>query len=243
MRNSEIQSGVSKGKIYLVPTILHEEALHVIPEYVHQITKDIELFFVENERTARRYLRKTGYSKNFDEITMIAIDSKISQNNLEQYIQLVAKGKNAAILSEAGVPAVADPGMEVVRMAHAVNIQIVPLTGPSSIILSLMASGLSGQRFCFQGYLPVKTNERKTAIKQLEHKLETTGETQIFIETPYRNNALVSDVLQTCRNETMFCIASSITGPDEKIQTKSIAAWKKSGVQLGKTPAIFLLGR
>lgn len=243
MRNSEIHPEVSKGKIYLVPTILHEEALHVIPEYVHQITKNIELFFVENERTARRYLRKIGYAKNFDSIIMIAIDISIAHNNLETYIQMVANGKDAAILSEAGVPAVADPGAEVVRLAHAYNIQVVPLIGPSSIILSLMASGLCGQRFCFHGYLPIKTHERKAVIKQLEQRIETTGETQIFIETPYRNNALILDVLQTCKNETLFCIAFSITGPDESIQTKSISAWKNSGVHLDKTPAIFLLGR
>ncbi|MFN3939206.1 MAG: SAM-dependent methyltransferase [Chitinophagales bacterium] len=243
MQNSVIHSALNKGKIYLVPTILNSEALYVIPAYVHAITNDVEIFFVENERTARRYLRKTGYEKNFDNILMVDLNANAVPPDLDQYMQLVLAGKNAAVLSEAGVPAVADPGTEVVRIAHAYNIQVIPLTGPSSIILSLMASGLNGQRFSFNGYLPVKSDERRKVIKQLEHRMETQNETQIFIETPYRNNALIADVLQTCKNETLFCIAASITGPNEKILTKKIAEWKKLTYQLEKVPAIFLLGR
>lgn len=227
-----------KGNIYLVPTVLHEEALHTIPNYVHEITKATEIFFVEDERTARRYLRKSGYKKDFDEIIMLRID----ENNISECINFLLRGKDVAILSEAGVPTVADPGADIVKLAHQADIRVIPLIGPSSILLALMASGFNGQQFSFKGYLPIKSNERKAAIKQLEQKLLQTGETQIFIETPYRNNALIEDVIEVCNKNTLFCIAANLTGPDEFVKTKNIAEWKQQKPHLEKIPAIFLLG-
>lgn len=229
---------MTKGILYLVPTVLHAEALHTIPRYVHETTASIEIFFVENERTARRYLRKTGYTKSFDEISIFSIDATTAGDCINYLLQ----GKDVAILSEAGVPAVADPGAAIVKIAHQSGIRVVPLTGPSSVVLALMASGFNGQQFAFKGYLPVKTHARKAAIKQMEHKIHQMGETQIFIETPYRNNALIRDILETCQAETLFCIAAHLTGPDEFIKTQSIASWRKYPPQLEKIPAIFLLG-
>lgn len=227
-----------KGNIYLVPTVLHEEALHTIPNYVHEITEAIEIFFVEDERTARRYLRKSGYKKSFDEIIMLRID----EQNISECLHYLLQGKDVAILSEAGVPTVADPGADIVKLAHQSDIRVIPLIGPSSILLALMASGFNGQQFSFKGYLPIKSVDRKAAIKQLEQKLLQTGETQIFIETPYRNNALIEDVIEVCNKNTLFCIAANLTGPNEYVKTKSIAEWKQQKPHLEKIPAIFLLG-
>lgn len=228
-----------KGTLYLVPTVLQENALHVIPAYVHDITRSITVFFVEDERTTRRYLRKTGFSRSFDEITILRIQQ---ESEMSDYLHYLLDGMDAALLSEAGVPAIADPGSVLVRMAHEAGIKVVPLTGPSSIILSLMASGLNGQQFEFLGYLPVKSHERKAVLKQLNQKISLTGTTQIFIETPYRNNGLIQDVLDVCNSNLRFCIAANLTADNEFIRTYTIAHWKQHPVQLEKIPAIFLLG-
>ncbi len=230
------------GKLYLIPTVLNENAVHVIPAYVHEITKSLTHFFVENERTARRYLRKSGFIKSFDEVILQPLNEHTSPETISTYLDYLLKGNDCGLMSEAGVPAVADPGHLLVHKAHQNNIQVIPLSGPSSIILALMASGLNGQQFTFHGYLPVRQPERNKKIQQLEQKA-ASGETQIFIETPYRNNGLINDILQICAASTAFCIATDLTGPQESIKTKTIAEWRKQKPEPGKIPAIFLIGK
>jgi len=229
------------GKLYLIPTVLSDEALHTIPAYVHDITKTLTHFFVEDERTARRYLRKSGYMRSFDEVVMLPLNEHTSQTEISLYADHLINGNDCGLMSEAGVPAVADPGHLLVKLAHEHAIQVVPLSGPSSIILALMASGLNGQRFCFHGYLPVNKNGRVKKLQQLDQRAKD-GETQVFIETPYRNNALIADILQTCNASTLLCIASDLTGEKENIQTHSVREWKTRQPSLEKIPAIFLIG-
>jgi 16S rRNA (cytidine1402-2'-O)-methyltransferase len=232
---------MQKGNLYLIPTVLSEDALHVIPAYVHEITKNLKIFFVENEKTARRYLRKTGFTASFDEIILLPVNEHSEKNSFTEYIKYLLDGSDCGLMSEAGIPAVADPGSELVKCCQEKNISVVPLVGPSSIMLALMASGLNGQQFTFHGYLPVKQPKRNTFIRKINSEAQK-GITQIFIETPYRNNAVIKDILENCSNEISFCIASDLTGNDESIQTKTISAWKKVKPALEKIPAIFLIG-
>ena len=229
------------GKLYLIPTILSEEALHVIPAYVHEITKTIKIFFAENEKTTRRYLRKTGYTASFDEIPVYPLNVNTEYSEISGYINYLKAGNDCALMSESGVPAVADPGSSLVKLCNQHGIQVVPLVGPSSILLALMASGLNGQKFLFNGYIPVKQPARNTQIKKMETEARS-GVTQIFIETPYRNSGLLQDVFNCCNDATQLCIASDLTGASEKINTRSIGEWKKDPPVLEKIPAIFLLG-
>jgi 16S rRNA (cytidine1402-2'-O)-methyltransferase len=231
-----------KGNLYLVPTILSDEALHVIPPYVIDITNKINVFFVENEKTARRYLRKTGFTASFETTVVLPLNEHTEPATISTYIQYLNEGHHCALMSEAGVPAVADPGSVLVGYCHQNGIQVIPLVGPSSILLALMASGLNGQQFHFHGYIPVKQPMRKNYLQQMDNEARK-GITQIFIETPYRNNTIIQDVLQSCSNDTKFTIASDLTGPNEKINTQTIFNWKKQHPAPGKVPAIFLLGR
>jgi 16S rRNA (cytidine1402-2'-O)-methyltransferase len=231
-----------KGNLYLVPTILSDEALHVIPQYVIDITNKINVFFVENEKTARRYLRKTGFTASFETTVVLPLNEHTEPATISTYIQYLNEGHHCALMSEAGVPAVADPGSVLVGFCHQNGIQVIPLVGPSSILLALMASGLNGQQFHFHGYIPVKQPMRKNYLQQMDNEARK-GITQIFIETPYRNNTIIQDVLQSCSNDTKFTIASDLTGPNEKINTQTIFNWKKQQPAPGKVPAIFLLGR
>ena len=231
-----------KGNLYLVPTILSDEALHVIPPYVIEITNKINVFFVENEKTTRRYLRKTGFTASFETTVVLPLNEHTEPATISTYIQYLNEGHHCALMSEAGVPAVADPGSVLVGYCHQNGIQVIPLVGPSSILLALMASGLNGQQFHFHGYIPVKQPMRKNYLQQMDNEARK-GITQIFIETPYRNNTIIQDVLQSCSNDTKFTIASDLTGPNEKINTQTIFNWKKQHPAPGKVPAIFLLGR
>jgi len=230
-----------KGKLYLVPTVLSEDSLHVIPAYVHDIIKNLRVFFVENEKTARRYLRKTGYTASFDETIVLPVNEHTNKQNFSEYVTHLLQGVDCGLMSDAGVPAVADPGAELVKLCHDKNITVIPLTGPSSILLALMASGLNGQQFFFHGYIPVKQPDRRLYLLKMEANAQQ-GITQMFIETPYRNNTLLADILQTCSPATKLCIASDITGKKEWIQTKSVADWKKNIPVLEKIPAVFLIG-
>lgn len=230
------------GKLFLIPTVLNENSLHVIPAYVHEITRSLNHFFVENERTARRYLRKSGFTKSFDEIILLPLNEHTSPAEISTYLDYLLMGNDCGLMSEAGLPAVADPGHLLVQKAHENNVQVIPLTGPSSILLALMASGLNGQQFSFHGYLPVSQPERNKKLMQLEQRA-MAGETQIFIETPYRNNTLIADILQTCSPATAFCIAVDLTGENESVKTKTIAEWRKQKPAPGKIPAIFLIGK
>ncbi|MEZ5013722.1 MAG: SAM-dependent methyltransferase [Chitinophagales bacterium] len=229
------------GILYLIPTVLSAESPFVIPAYVHTISNALTCFFVENERTARRYLRATGYTGGLDEDVIFPVDADTDHMVLGKYIEILRSGKDAGLMSEAGVPAVADPGHVLVRRAHDAGIRVVPLTGPSSILLALMASGMNGQQFTFRGYIPVKQPERKNAIREMDAQA-LKGITQIWIETPYRNETLLEELLSACSPQCRLCVAIDLTGPGERIISKAVADWKKNKITIGKVPAIFLLG-
>ena len=233
-----------KGVLYLVPNTLgNPDTTETIPVGIKGRVSDISLFIVENLRNARRYLKSLNREINIDALTFFELNEHTSAEEIPSFLDKVEQGLDAAIISEAGVPGVADPGAEVVRMAHEKGIRVVPLTGPSSILLALMASGLNGQSFCFHGYLPLKRPERIKKIKELEQKVIRSGETQLFIEAPYRNDGLLADILDTCQASTRLCIAADITLDSEFIFTKTSGAWKKKKPALHKRPVLFLIGR
>lgn len=228
------------GKVYLIPTVLSPEALHTIPPYVTAAVQPLRFFFVENERTARRFLKALDRNINIDALQLhLMHENHPPDTALAKKILL--EGNDIGIMSEAGCPAIADPGHLVVQVAHQLNAAVIPLVGPNSILLALMASGMNGQHFQFTGYLPVKPPERIKAIRELETLSRNKHQTQIFIETPYRNNALLKDILANCKEQTQLCIAADITGPEEFIHTKTIREWKTALPELHKRPAIFLL--
>ena len=234
---------MDKGKLYLIPTILGEGTQEAtLPSTILKAIKEIDVFIVENLRTARRHIRKLDREKNIDATTFYSY-GKYDTLNLEQdFLPHILSGQNVGLLSEAGLPCVADPGSKIVAFAHDFQIDVVPFVGPSSILLALMASGLNGQNFAFTGYLPIDKSERTKIIKQLEELVKKTGQTQIFMETPYRNNQLIETLLKTCSNNTKLCMASDITLPTENIKTKTIAEWKQTKSNLDKKPTIFLIG-
>ncbi|MBE9518931.1 MAG: SAM-dependent methyltransferase [Bacteroidetes bacterium] len=233
-----------KGVLYLVPNTLgNPDTTETIPVGIKGRVSDISLFIVENLRNARRYLKSLNREINIDALTFFELNEHTSAEEIPSFLDKVEQGLDAAIISEAGVPGVADPGAEVVRIAHEKGIRVVPLTGPSSILLALMASGLNGQSFCFHGYLPLKRPERIKKIKELEQKVIRSGETQLFIEAPYRNDGLLADILDTCQASTRLCIAADITLDSEFIFTKTSGAWKKKKPALHKRPVLFLIGR
>lgn len=230
------------GKVYLIPTVLHEEekALETIPAYILNAVKDCSVFFVENEKTARRYLKKLWKEMVIDDYKWYTIH-KAEENVKAAFVQGLSDGKNIGIISEAGCPGVADPGQILIETAQKKGAVVKPLVGPNSILLALMASGMNGQNFQFSGYLPIESSERKKTLKALETDSSKRKCTQIFIETPYRNNQLVKDLVSTCKNETLLCIAVDLTAASEQIQTKTIAEWKKQLPELHKRPTIFLM--
>ena len=226
--------------VYLIPSFLSENAIETIPPYVLTAVKNCQVIFAENERTSRRFLKAMDKEIVIDEYEWYAIHkAEIEQINL--FKQRIKEGKNIAIISEAGCPGVADPGQILVNEAQKMNVVVKPLVGPSSILLALMASGLNGQHFSFHGYLPIDNLEKIKKIKELEEASLREKCTQIFIETPYRNNKLIETILQHGKPTTQLCIASEITSPDEWIKTKPLADWKKEKIDLHKKPVIFLL--
>ena len=234
---------ILKGSLYLIPTPLGDvEVNQVLPDYNRLIIMELDTFVVEELRTARRFLRKIGFKKDFEEVSFFVLNEHTQSEELTEMLYSTNNGKSVGLLSEAGCPAIADPGAALVNIAHQNEIRIIPLTGPSSIILSLMASGLNGQQFTFNGYLPVKLFERKQRLKELERLALKHSTTQIFIETPYRNQSMFESVLEVCNETTLLCVAIDITLPDEVIMTKSIKDWRKSKFTIGKQPAVFLLG-
>jgi 16S rRNA (cytidine1402-2'-O)-methyltransferase len=236
----------SKSIIYLIPSVLDDEAVETIPPYITEAVKNCAVFFVENERTARRYLKKIGKACLppqeivIDHYEWFTIDKAENQVR-SSFKQKIKEGKNIGIISEAGCPGVADPGQDLVAMAQEMNVEIKPLVGPSSIVLALIASGMNGQRFQFVGYLPINEHDRVIAIRELEAESQKKNCTQIFIETPYRNNQIVESVLKTCKPATRLCISVDLTGKTERIRTKTIAEWRKETVDIHKRPAIFLI--
>ena len=233
-----------KGVLYLVPNTLgNPDTTLTIPEGIKGQVSPIKLFIVENLRNARRYLKSLNREIEIDSLTFYELNEHTPPEEIPTFLDQVKKGMDAAIISEAGVPGVADPGAAVVRIAHEQGIRVVPLTGPSSILLALMDSGLNGQKFCFHGYLPMKRPERVKKIREIEQVALRSGETQLFIEAPYRNDALLTDILETCHPSTRLCIAADITLESEYIFTKSTGAWKKKKPALHKRPVLFLIGR
>ena len=231
-----------KGKLYLIPSTIGESPIdYVIPTYNKEVINNINIFIVEEIRTARRFLKKAGLIKPIDNLSFFVLNEHSKPEEIDNYLDSIQKGENIGLLSEAGVPCIADPGADIVRIAQQKNIEVVPLVGPSSILLALMASGFNGQQFAFLGYLPVDKNLRINKIKEIERSVFQKNETQIFIETPYRNNQLIESLLQTCRNDTLLCIATDITLESAFIKTKTIATWKKSVPDFHKKTTVFLL--
>jgi 16S rRNA (cytidine1402-2'-O)-methyltransferase len=228
------------GKVYLIPTVLSPDALQTIPAYVTPVVLQISVFFVENERTARRYMKALDKSINIDALQLLLMDGH-HPPDVALAKKILLSGKDIGVISEAGCPAIADPGHLIVQVAHSIDAPVVPLVGPNSMLLALMASGMNGQNFQFVGYLPVKPPERVKAIIDLELQSQKKQQTQLFIETPYRNNHVLKDILDNCKETTLVCVAADITGPEEYIRTKSVKAWKQQLPELHKKPAIFLL--
>jgi len=235
---------MSKGKLFLIPAALGDAAaVNSISPHIRETINAIDEYIVENERSARRYLKQLGISKPIQELAFHLLNEHTDRSKLGAFLANIDQGKNIGIITEAGCPGVADPGAEVVALAHEKDIPVVPLVGPSSILLALMASGLNGQRFAFHGYLPIEKKERVQALRQMEKQAAQFDQTQIFMETPYRNNHLLGDILQNCQGATRLCVAVELTLPTEFIKTKTIDAWKKSPLpDLHKRPAIFLIG-
>jgi len=225
--------------VYLIPSLLHEEGMRSIPSYITDIVKQCTVLFVENERTARRFLKKLDKDIVIDNYEWFTITN--DNPNTDSFRKKIKEEKTIGIISEAGCPGIADPGQQLVAIAQELNIEVKPLVGPNSILLALMASGMNGQQFRFAGYLPIKSPERNNAIKELESESAKKNCTQIFIETPYRNNQLMEALLLICQPLTKVCIAVDLTGSTELIKTKTVGEWRKSKPDFHKRPAIFLL--
>jgi len=230
------------GTLYLFPVHLSDSPLeHVLPEYNRQLLLPIRQFIVEDVRTARRFLKASDKSFDIDACTFHPLNKYTSPEQIAHYLNALKEGQNMGLLSEAGCPAIADPGADIVRIAQEKGYKVVPLVGPSSILLALMGSGFNGQRFAFEGYLPVEKEDRQKAIRRLETRSYGEDMTQIFIETPYRNEKMLEDLITTLRPQTRICVAFDLTGSEESILTKTAANWKKKPVELSKKPCIFLI--
>jgi len=232
-----------KGNLYLIPTVLAPDSIeNSINHKIKRIVKDTNIFMVENVRSARRFISSLRLDKVIDEITFIQLDKNSSLEDIYEQMIPLDHGTNIGILSESGCPGIADPGSMAVGLAHEKGICVIPLVGPSSILLSLMASGFNGQQFTFHGYLPIEKSSRKNAIRNLEKELVRTGYTQIFIETPYRNDKLLAELTSTLNPKTRVCVAADLTSKDEYIKTQPVEKWRREKVHIGKVPAIFLMG-
>jgi len=234
---------MANGKLYIIPIPISEDTLtQVLPDYNHLIVKELRCFIVEKLKTARQFLRKMDRSFPIDDSLFFELNKHQDYSFQQEALTKLKNGQDVGLMSEAGYPGVADPGSGVVALAHKHNIEIVPLIGPSSILLALAASGMNGQGFTFNGYLPKKDPERSGKIKQLNQQVVKTGYAQIFIETPYRNEIMLKDLIQHCHNNLLLTIAYDITGAKQNIKTKQIGDWKKSPFKFDKTPCVFVLG-
>ena len=234
---------MKKGILYLIPSLLSEENADVIPAETRGILYSLDHFVVENEKTARHFLKAVQYPKPLQDASMHVLNEHTKAEEVNGLLKPLLEGKNIGIISEAGCPAVADPGSDLVRIAHSKNIEIIPLVGPSSLLLALMASGMNGQCFSFAGYLPKDKNDRSKTIRELEKKVVAKNETQLFIEAPYRNQHLLEDILQVCSPSTLLCLAANLTAASQLVKTKTVAEWKKEIPDIRKMPVVFLLGR
>lgn len=233
------------GSLFLIPTPLGEETDFDknFPAYNSEIINSIDLFIAEDAKSARRFLKHAGFKKSFDEITILLLNEHTNELETLHYLDTAFNGRNIGLLSDAGCPGIADPGASVVKLAHEKNIRVVPLVGPSSILLALISSGMNGQNFAFNGYLERDFHLLTKQLKELEKRALHQNQTQIFIETPYRNSKMLEAITRTCGNETRLCIACDITLPTEFIKTKSIAGWRKNLPDIQKRPAVFILGK
>jgi 16S rRNA (cytidine1402-2'-O)-methyltransferase len=230
-----------KGNLYLIPATLGDTPVdQVIPTYVKAVVSGIKQYIVENERSARRMLIKLGISTPIDELKFLILDEHTDVTNISHFLDNIEEG-DIGVLSEAGVPCIADPGSEIVALAHSRKIKVVPLVGPSSILMSVMASGLNGQNFAFNGYLPIKSDERIKKLKQLEYRSKLENQSQLFIEAPYRNNQLLKDIITACHENTRLCIASEISTKDEMIATNTVVFWKNHLPDLHKKTVIYII--
>jgi 16S rRNA (cytidine1402-2'-O)-methyltransferase len=232
-----------KGKLYLMPTSLgdNESLTNVLPQHNFNVLKSLEIFIVENLRTARRFIKKSGHELPIDAMTFFELGKHTPEETIQSFLNPALKGKSIGLLSEAGTPCIADPGAAIVRIAHRLKLQVIPLVGPNSIIMALMASGFNGQQFTFHGYLPVDKSELLKKIRQMEGNILKNNQTQIFIETPFRNRKLIETILSICPRHLQLCVATNLSLPSESIKTLAIADWKKETVDIHKKPTVFLL--
>lgn len=234
----------SPGSLYLIPSLLGEDSIDAsLPPLTAQVVSRISHFLVEDEKSARHFIKQLLPSCNLRALSLERLNEHTAASDLPRLLEPLMAGHDMGIISEAGCPAIADPGADVVRRAHEIGARVCPLVGPCSMTLALMASGLSGQRWRFVGYLPMADEQRRAELRALESEALRLGETQIVMETPYRNQRLLQEILSTCRAETRLCIASDLTTSRESVQTLSIAEWRKVEPSLPKAPALFLLGR
>jgi 16S rRNA (cytidine1402-2'-O)-methyltransferase len=232
---------MTKGKLYLIPTIIADETQSdVIGERIRTILPGIQTFLVENVRTARRFLSSLKVFPSIEPLKFFVLDKDTKVESLGEMFECVDEGHSIGVLSESGCPGVADPGALAVEYAHRHDITVVPLVGPSSLLLALMASGLNGQRFAFNGYLPIEQKDRANAIREFERESRAKRQTQLFIETPYRNNQLLTALVNTLSESTRLTVAIDLTGKEEWIKTLPVKKWRSMKVELGKTPAVFL---
>jgi 16S rRNA (cytidine1402-2'-O)-methyltransferase len=233
---------MDKGKLYLIPTTLgNNEPLEVLPFSVKKIVEQTNHFIVENEKSARRFIKRLCPKKSQQNLVLYSLDKYAQEFEVQHYLDVCEQGVNIGLLSEAGVPAIADPGASVVSLAHQKNVKVVPLVGPSSILLAMMASGLNGQNFAFNGYLPIDSKERQQAIKRLEKLSKEKNQSQIFIETPYRNNKMFEELLRVLTPTTKLCVAVDITLVTEYIKTNEVKQWKFEKKDFHKKPMIFII--
>lgn len=232
----------TKGKLYLIPTRLGDNPpLEVLPISIKKVIEDIDFYIVENEKTARRFIKRVSQSKSQPSLKLQVLNKYTTEAERNTYLNPCLEGISIGLLSEAGCPAIADPGADIVGLAHQMDIQVVPLVGPSSIILALMGSGMNGQSFAFNGYLPIDKSERKSKLKALERFSSEHNQAQIFIETPYRNMKMLEDLVNTLQPNTRICVACDLTLPTEFIKTKTAKDWKSNKEDLHKRPAIFII--
>lgn len=233
---------IQPGTLYLIPTRLGDNPpLEVLPISIKKVIEDLDYYIVENEKTARRFIKRVTPSKSQPSLKLSVLNKYTTEAERNTYLNACLEGESVGLLSEAGCPAIADPGSDIVSLAHQMNIRVVPLVGPSSILLALMASGMNGQGFTFNGYLPIDKSERKSKIKALERISAELNQAQIFIETPYRNMKMLEDLTKTLQPNTRICIACDITLPTEYIRTKTAKDWKQNKEDLHKRPAIFII--
>lgn len=240
----KLQKKLNKGKLYLIPTVIgdgtHKQTL---TSPIIKAVQKINIFIVENIRTTRRYIRSLDKKKDIDNITFYCFGKHNNIDLEKDILPHIIQGQDVGVISESGLPCIADPGSKIIAYAHDFDINVIPLVGPSSILLALMASGLNGQNFTFNGYLPIDKSERKKSIRRLEERIFRKDQTQIFIETPYRNNQLFEALINTCSKHTKICIATDITTINENIKTKTTLEWKNIKVIIPKKPTIFILGK